>query len=202
MLSHRLSPRAGVPIPAIARRAGCNPQDRLQNPFDFHQNGHQQAQPDETNQIARQQAFGSLPFRDVGRGNFHPQEQPQRVDQQMSFAALDPFGRVIAHLPAMRIGVHALAVQDRGGGAAAFVVRLANMSAQASVDGLPGVLQSPFPKTMEDGFERRKILGQQAPFDAAFDDVKNGVEEAAATGGGRPSGLRWEGLAGEKPIGR
>ena len=104
----------------------------------------------------------------------------------MALAAFDLFGRVVAHGPAVRIGLDALAVQDGGGGLGASALGLADVRPQAGVERLPGVVEGPLAKDMIDGLPRRKAQGQQAPLDAAFDHIENGVPDPTPIHG-RPS---------------
>ena len=79
----------------------------------------------------------------------------------------------------MRIGAHRLAVEHGRGGAAILVMSGAHACPQPVVESRPGAVAAPRAEVVIDGFAGRKVLGQQSPGAAAFDDIENGVEDGA-----------------------
>src|SRR6185436_19067180 len=99
------------------------------------------------------------PLCDVSRSDQRAEEQSERVHQNVSFASLDALGGIISNGPAVRIRLHALTVQNRRGGAAAFAFGLTDVRSQASVDRFPGVIEGPLPENMENGLVGREVGG-------------------------------------------
>ena len=143
----------------------------------------EQAQPVKPDQHTGQQGLRPVPFGDAGRRHVHAQEQAQCVDQQVALASFDPLGRIVTDRTTVGSGLHTLTVEDGRRGAAAFARGVAHAGPETGVESLPGVIPRPLPKDMVDGFPRGKTLGQQAPLNAPFDDIKNRVEDAAPVGG-------------------
>src|ERR1051326_3461019 len=106
----------------------------------------------------------------------------------MPLAAFDALGRVVADLPAMRVGLDALAVQDRGGGLAALAFLRAHFGSEQIVEDFPNAIPGPFPKHVVDRFPRRKVDGQEPPGNAALEDIENSVYNPPQVRG-RPSAL-------------
>ena len=100
----------------------------------------------------------------------------------MTFASLDFLARVVTDTSAMRIGFDALTVEDGGGGTAAFVGVCAHQSAQTGVERLPYVLPGPLSENMVDGLAWREHPGQKSPLNTAFENIEDGVNDAAAIG--------------------
>jgi len=75
-----------------------------------------------------------------------------------------------------------LAVQNGGGGAAAFALRSPDESAERVVERGPQVMERPVPENMIDRFPRRKVGGQVTLGDAAFDHIEDGVQDAPQIG--------------------
>ena len=120
----------------------------------------------------------------------------------MTLAAFDVFGRVAAHGATVGIGFDALAVEHGGGGAATLAVRWPLERPQPIVERPPGVIAAPLAENVTDGFPRWEVGGQQPPGDAAFEDIKDGVDNGAPVGG-RSSALAGLGEHGfdEGPLG-
>src|ERR1035438_3068020 len=111
------------------------------------------------------------------------EHQPQRIHQQMPFAAFDPFAGVIPHGAAVPRRLHTLTVQNRGRGPTALVVGSPHERAQRVVQGGPLVVERPLPEDMINGFPRGKGGGQIAPRAATFDAIEDGIQDAPPVGG-------------------
>lgn len=110
-----------------------------------------------------QQGPGTVALGDVGGGDQHPEHQAHRVHQQVALAPLDIFGGIVAYRAAAGRGLHALAVQNGGGGAAVLACGLAHQRPQAVIEALPGVILGQVAEDMIHGLPRRIALGQQGP---------------------------------------
>jgi hypothetical protein len=75
-------------------------------------------------------------------------------------------------------GLHALAVQHCRRGLAVFVPCLPHQSAQRVVERGPLVVQRPAPENMIHGLPRGKVGWQIPPGTAAFDQIRDGVNQA------------------------
>ena len=131
----------------------------------------QEPKPRKPRQHPEQDRLGSVPFGGVCGGDPHPENQPQSVHHQMTFAAFNAFARIVAHFATMSDRLDALAVQDRGGGLAAFALRLPDQDAQSIVEDGPQIIALPTPVDTVDRLPRGQIGGQIPPGDAAFDDI-------------------------------
>ena len=93
----------------------------------------------------------------------------------MPLAALDMFGGIVADGTAVAVGLDALAVEHGGGGTGWFALCRAAAGAQASVKHRPRVVGKPLPKEVVGGLPRWKVDRQQSPWDAAFEDIEDGI---------------------------
>ena len=144
----------------------------------------QNAPPSKPGEPAAQDHLRAGAFGNAGRRHRHAQHQAQRVHQQMPFPAFDALGRIITNLAAVVRRLHALAVQDGGGGSAAFVLRAPDEGAERVMERGPLVIERPFPEAMIDLFPRGKVGGQATPGEAAFDHIEDGVQDAPEIGAG------------------
>ena len=87
------------------------------------------------------------------------------------------------HQPAMRIRFDALAIQDSGGGTGAFALGSADPPSEFGIEGFPGAIERPFAEDMIDGLPRWEVDGQQAPLDASFGHIEDGIYDPATIGG-------------------
>ena len=73
----------------------------------------QQAQSGKPAQHSAQQGFGPGAFGGAGGRDLDAQHQTQRVHEQVSLAALDAFGRIVAHRAAVRIEIGRASCRER-----------------------------------------------------------------------------------------
>jgi hypothetical protein len=144
----------------------------------------QNAQPGEPGKHAAQDQLRASAFSNAGRRHRHAEHQAQGVHQQMPLPALDALGCIITHRAAVVRRLHALAVQDGGGGPAAFIRHSPNEGAERVVERSPLVIERPFPEDMIDRFPRRKVGGQVTPRDATFDHIEDGIQDSPEIGAG------------------
>src|SRR5580765_6516822 len=143
----------------------------------------QPSKPGEAAQHSLQQRLRAVAVGGASRSYHHAKHQAQGVDQHVALAALEALARIVAHTAAVRVGLDALAVQDGGRGAGAFVFSSTDVSTEAIVDGFPGVVEGPLSEDMVDGFPGREVHRHQTPLDASSDHIKDSVDDAAAIGG-------------------
>jgi hypothetical protein len=138
----------------------------------------------------RQQLPSRIPVLNVGWQDHHQQHQTHRIDQDMSFAALDLFAGIVTPLVAGFTALDALAVDDRRAGVALATVEQTQMFPQMGVDLLPHTVVLPEPKVMIDCAPGSKVFGQIAPLRASSDDEEHGVEQLPERMLAPPTSLR------------
>ena len=143
----------------------------------------QDAEPSEPAQHPAQYHLRSVTFGGAGWGYGDAQHQSQGIHQQMSLAAFDPLTGVIAHPAAVTSGFHALTVQNRRRGPAAFAVSLPHECAQRVVERGPLVVADPLPEDMVNRFPSGKVDGQITPRAATFDEIQDGIQDAPPING-------------------
>ena len=111
----------------------------------------QNAQPGEPAQDPAQDHLRAIAFGGAGGGHGHAEHQPQGVHQPMAFAAFDPPGGIIANIATVTSRLHALAVQNRRRGPAAFGVGFPNEGARRVIEGRPLGVARPWPEHRVDG---------------------------------------------------
>lgn len=124
----------------------------------------QDAQLGEPAQNPPQKHLGAVAFGGVGRSDGHTQHQSQSIHQQMALAAFNPLVGVIAHAPAVPIGLDALTVQDGGRWPAAFAVCSPHENAQGIINHGPLMVGYPLTEYVINGFPVGKVGGQITPW--------------------------------------
>ena len=148
-----------------------------------------------------EQDFGSLAFRGIRRSEHHIENQPQGVYTEETLAALGFLGRIVGDLPAVGIGAHGLAVDDRRRGSAALALSRSRHRSQSLVEQLQCAIQSPSAKMVINRFPSRKVHWQQPPGATALYHVENGVENLAQGGAWTPkAGCRRQQRLDKKPL--
>src|SRR6266498_592942 len=129
-----------------------------------------------------QNLLSPVSLRTTGRGNDHAQQQSQGIHQNVPLASADLFAGIKTDLAPVAVGFDALAIQygSAGLGIALFVVT--NAGTQGIIESRPSVAHAPRAENMVDGFPRRVVLGQKAPWNAAFEDIQDCIDHAAAIG--------------------
>src|SRR5215208_6658830 len=95
----------------------------------------------------------------------------------MALASFDLLGSVVATLFSAYSGrLYRLGVHYAGARLRISLQAHPHSLAQGGVHPLPGAIQAPGAKVMEDGLPRWKIVRQESPGTAAANDVEDGVE--------------------------
>lgn len=134
--------------------------------------------------------LGSAAFGGVGRGNGHAQKPTQCIDTNEAFAPLGLFARIVTNQPAVRVGAHALAVDDPCGGLFVFALQSPQHLAQERNDALQHPRKRPASKVVVGGFPSRKIFWQHAPGTTTLENIENGVEHSPQARAGTSSSPR------------
>src|SRR6266545_3538831 len=127
-----------------------------------------------------QNLLSPVSLRTTGRGNDHAQQQSQGIHQNVPLASVDLFAGIKADLAPVAVGFDALTVQDGGGGLGVALLVGTNAGAQRVVESRPGVVQAPRAENVIDSFPRWILCGQKAPWNAAFEDIQDGIDHAPA----------------------
>ena len=150
----------------------------------------QKAEQNKTPQNTAQERLGSIAFGLVCGNRHHSQHQTQGVQQQMGFAAFDPFFCIVTHRAAVPGGFDALTGQGRRRGMDSFSFDFLSHAAQRIVGNIPQIVAAPSAEDPIVGLPWREINGEisplYAPFDKIEDDVKNVAQVrglGAASGG-------------------
>src|SRR5439155_21698154 len=141
--------------------------------------GPQATQPAKAGQRLAHKAAGTLPLRHIGFGDTDPEQQSQRIHQDVTLNPLGFLGRIVASLTSLVGGPYRLAVEDSSGGLGALPSRFADRLAQPIVDDFPATLLSPEPEIMVNGLPRAKVSGQQPPSATGAHEVEQGAADAA-----------------------
>src|SRR5919199_2844012 len=105
----------------------------------------------------------------------HGHEGPQRIDEEMSFAAFHLFTTIIAPLPAQLRGLDALTVEAARRGVLVAALFLAHTGPQGVMQPLPVPAVTPLAEKPVHTGPLRILMGQHTPFDAPIDDIENGI---------------------------
>lgn len=131
--------------------------------------------------------LGPAAFGGVGWGDCHTQKPTQRIDTNEAFAAFGLLARIVADWPAVRVGTHALAVDDRSTGLFASAFQSPQQSAQSRIDALQQPRTRPASEVVVNGFPTWEIFGKHTPRTATLENIKNGVEHPSQTRAGMSS---------------
>ena len=107
------------------------------------------------------------------------QEESQRIHQDMPFAAFDIFAFIVAPLAPEFGRLHTLAIEATSGGVFVASCLLAYLSAQGIVEPLPVPAVTPWAAIPIDTGPLRIFMGEQPPFDAPIDDIKERIDHRA-----------------------
>jgi hypothetical protein len=137
-------------------------------------------QAGETGFQEAQQEARTVPILDGGWRDDDREDQAQRVDQQMAFAARQFFPRVETACARLVGDFDRLAINDSG--------RRIGFSSQGDAQGndqnlvnpLPNFFFSPLTEVVVNRWPRRKIVRQLSPLATGFDDINNGVHDSSA----------------------
>ena len=80
----------------------------------------------------------------------------------------------------MRIRFDALAIENGGRRTTILALRRAHLRPEASVQAVPGIVESPPAKNMVDGLPTREVMRQEPPLNASFGDVEDGIDDLSA----------------------
>ena len=125
----------------------------------------------------------------VGRGgrDHHRQQQPQRVEQQMTLPPADQLAPVEAPRPADLGPLDRLAVDVADLRRRLPPLGLAGLRTQGIDDPLPGAVVAPLLEVVPDGALGQQVVRQQLPLAAGAGLVEQGVEHLADVGRARPA---------------
>ena len=126
---------------------------------------------------SREQLPSGVAVLNVGWQHHHPQHQTERIDQDMSFSAVDFLARIVTPFFAHLGALDALAIEDGRAGMALATFDPAQMLSQMGMDLFPQTVELPEPEVMVDGAPGSKVPGQVAPLRAGFDEIEDGIEQ-------------------------
>lgn len=126
-----------------------------------------------------QEGSRSVPVFDSATGHQNHQEQPPRIHQQLTFAALDLLGGIIAALTWHEARLHTLAVQAAGRGLLVAAGILAHLCPHGVVDALPGLVATPLAKVVISTLPFRAFSWQHPPGNAPYHDILDGIGHQA-----------------------
>jgi hypothetical protein len=106
----------------------------------------------------------------------HGHEEPQRLDEEMPFAALHLFPALVAPLPAQFCGLDALTVEAARRGVLVAARCLAHLSAQGVVEPLPVPAVAPWAEIPVHARPFWILMGEHPPFDAPIDNIKERMD--------------------------
>ena len=124
-----------------------------------------------------QQLLGPIPVLNVCRQDHDPENQTDRVDQDVSFASVDFLARIVTPLVAGLGTLDTLAVDDRSAGLRLSSLDPAEMFSQMGVNLVPQAVALPASEVVIDGTPRSEVFGQVPPLAAGLDQVENRVEQ-------------------------
>lgn len=126
-----------------------------------------------------QHRLGAVIVLDVSGMNDNIQEIAYRIDDNVSFAAIDPLEGIKATLPTRFGCLDTLGVYHPGCWFFVTLSFLAFQFAQSGVDLLPSPVQAPFAVVIVDAVVIREVFRQVFPLTTGPNHVENGVEHLA-----------------------
>lgn len=126
-----------------------------------------------------QHRLGAVVVLDVSGMNDNIQQIADRIDDDVSFAAIDPLESIKASLPTGLGGLDTLGVYHPGCWFFVTLSLLAFQFAQSGVDLLPSPVQAPFAVVIVDAVMVREVFGQVSPLTTGPNHVENGIEHLA-----------------------
>ena len=123
----------------------------------------------------------------------HGQDQAQRIDNEVSFAPLDPLVRIKAGWTACFRRLDALRVDDRRTGIGQLAGTNAYFLAEHRVNATPGAVTRPFPEVVIDMAPEREIRGQHAPLGPSTVDIEDSIDDSTQINGAFTASTRWLG---------
>ena len=122
-----------------------------------------------------QQLFGSIPILNIGGQHHHRDDQPDRIDQDMTFAPIDFLAGIVTPLVADLGAFDALTVDDTSTGVALAPIDQTHLFSQVGVNRCPQTVAFPESEVVIGRSPRGKVSWQVAPLTAGFDNIENGV---------------------------
>jgi len=130
---------------------------------------------------------------DVGAVNDDGEQQPERIDQNVSFTPFDTLAAIEAAWSADVARLDGLAVDDGQRRARVTTGSLSNETAQVVDNPGEHVARDPAPEVVIDGLPGRERVGEVSPLAARFREVEQRVEDVAGMMGGRASACELRG---------
>ena len=124
-----------------------------------------------------EQLLGSIAVLNVGRQDHHHQQQSDCVDQNVSFASVDLFARVVAPLLADLAAFDTLTVDDARAGLGLAPLGQADVLAQVRVNRDPQSVALPESEVVVDRTPTSKVGGHIAPLTTGFQNVEDRIEQ-------------------------
>jgi hypothetical protein len=106
----------------------------------------------------------------------HDHEEPQRLDEEMPFAALSFFPTIIASFPTQFRGLNALPVEAACGGVLVAALCLAHAEPQGVMSPLPVPAVAPWAAISVYTGPLGILMGKHTPLHAPVDDIENGID--------------------------
>ena len=113
-----------------------------------------------------------------GRDN-HGHEEPERIDEEMPFAAFHLFTAIVAALPSELRGLDALAVETASCWVLVAPSLLAHLGAQRIMEALPVSTVAPLAEIPVHTRPLGILMGEHPPFNAPIDDIKERIDHRA-----------------------
>lgn len=124
-----------------------------------------------------QQLVSCIPVLEVGRQDYHHEDQADGIDQDVSLATIDLFACVVAAFFAHLRAFDGLAVDNRSAGLGFASFELAQVFSQVIVNFFQEPIDLPETEVMIDRAPRGEVLGQVAPLATGFHDIEDRVEQ-------------------------
>ncbi len=141
----------------------------------------------------RQHHLAPRAVREAGLMDHHQQEQPQHIDHDMAFAAIDLLVDIGAPLLASLRRLHALTVNTGSTGLRIAPGLLPHHRDQGGIELLPDSAVAPLPIIPIDRLPGGEVMGQQPPALSSTHGIEDGINDlalrpasGAAPGTGRP----------------
>jgi hypothetical protein len=138
----------------------------------------------------------------IRRMNDEGQNQAHRVDDDVTFAAVDLLARIVAPLATDLGRLDRLAVDDRSTGRSLATFAASEHVSKHVVNLLPGPIVTPTEKESVDRLPVGVFVGEITPSATAAREVKNRVDRCATTNnlGSSPARRLWQQLAKNLPL--